>query len=197
MSPGGHGWPHVQTCPSHVSTTECVPPAATYMKDIDTTNKRQTHILNIVLPSESLKKNCCCYWNFFSNSKNILGHTFMKGNIWMRVRKLPGGQQAVEHIFEESQCPSSKVSLCHLSALAPLHTVHIHSHLHMYVFQIIQNFQYKESWCDSRLDILLKIPEPSIACYFISFYFFSICLWLILWYACTDIKSINLLASGI
>lgn len=29
ISPGGHGCPHVQTWPSWVKTTECVPPAAT------------------------------------------------------------------------------------------------------------------------------------------------------------------------
>lgn len=33
ISPGGQGWPHVHTCPSRVSTTECVPPAATYDKE--------------------------------------------------------------------------------------------------------------------------------------------------------------------
>lgn len=30
ISPGGHGCPQVHTCPSRVSTTECVPPAATW-----------------------------------------------------------------------------------------------------------------------------------------------------------------------
>jgi hypothetical protein len=55
MSPGGQGWPHVQTWPSSVRTTECVPPAATCMF--------------------SIKQNpCSCIWytSLFLNSKDCI-----------------------------------------------------------------------------------------------------------------------------